>query len=184
MITNRRTVVSTDNDYYPTPSWATQKLLDAEKFTGSIWEPACGDGSMSDIIAANGFQVYSSDLIDRGFGDTNVDFLKDTFLTRYDNIITNPPFNLAEEFLDQAYNLANHKIALLLRLSFLEGKGRYKSVYSKFPPSKILVFSSRVTFYPAGQVTGGGGTTAYAWYVWDKQYSGPTIIDWLSPQIR
>ena len=36
-----------EDDFYPTPAYVTQALLDNYRFTGEIWEPACGDGRMS-----------------------------------------------------------------------------------------------------------------------------------------
>jgi hypothetical protein len=56
------------NDFYPTPEIATVKFLEQEKFVGEIWEPACGDGSMSRVIERYGYLVKSTDLIYRGFG--------------------------------------------------------------------------------------------------------------------
>ena len=64
------------NDFYPTPESATQALLDRQKFQGNVWECACGNGAMSKLMIKNGYDVYSSDLIDRGYGDTGIDFLK------------------------------------------------------------------------------------------------------------
>ncbi len=93
------------NDFYPTPPEATQSLLERYKFNGNIWECACGDGSMSKVLKENKYDVYSSDLIDRGYGESGVDFLK-TF-KKFDNIVTNPPFNLSTEFTLQALQLAN-----------------------------------------------------------------------------
>jgi hypothetical protein len=72
-------------------------LLAVEKFNGGIWEPACGDGSISKELEAAGYAVHSTDLIDRGYGTGGVDFLLD-YRTSADNIVTNPPFKFAEEF--------------------------------------------------------------------------------------
>jgi hypothetical protein len=75
-------------DFFPTPAWATHALIDNEKFMGDIWEPACGDGAMSRVLAQTGQQVISSDLYRRGFGEIGVDFLDND--RRADNIVTNP----------------------------------------------------------------------------------------------
>ena len=64
------TMVSNDrkeNDFYPTPKWATEQLLKYEKFDGDIWEPACGDGAISEVLKEHGYTVTSSDIIDRGY---------------------------------------------------------------------------------------------------------------------
>lgn len=166
-------------DFYPTPAWATHALIDNETFTGTIWECACGDGSMSKVLALTGNRVISSDLYDRGFGETGYDFLKTT--RQVDNIITNPPFNSAEGFVRTALRQSNRKFAFLLRLAFLEGANRSNTIFSVCPPSRVWVFSERITFYPSGANRTGSGTTAYAWFVWDKEHSGPPELAWLKP---
>lgn len=166
-------------DFFPTPSWATHALIDNEKFEGEIWEPACGDGSMSRVLELTGESVLSSDLFDRGFGEVGLDFLKAN--RRTDNVITNPPYNAAEGFVRQGLKLANKKVALLLRLAFLEGGNRWRTIFAELPPSRVWVFSERITFYPAGAVQKGSGTTAYAWFVWDKSGNDRAELKWLPP---
>ena len=103
-------------DFFPTPPWATYALIDNEKFSGEIWESACGDGAMSRVLAETGRPVRSSDLHNRGFGEVGIDFL--TAPHRADNIVTNPPYNSAEGFVVAGVEKARHKFALLLRLAF------------------------------------------------------------------
>lgn len=164
-------------DFYPTPDWATLALVENEPFEGDIWEPACGDGSMSRVLEGAGHQVYSSDLYDRGYGEPGIDFLSSE--RTCDNIITNPPYNAAEGFVFASLQKAKRKFALLLRLAFLEGGNRQRQIFSKTPPSTVWVFSERITFYPAGAVRKGSGTTAYAWFVWDQESSESTALKWL-----
>lgn len=153
-------------DFYPTPPWATFARIDNETFTGDIWECACGDGSMSRVLEETNCPVTSSDLYDSGYGEVGVDFLNAT--RQVDNIITNPPYNSAEGFVKKGVSLAKRKFALLLRLAFLEGANRARTIFTVCPPSRVWVFSERVTFYPVGVEVKGTGTTAYAWFVWDK----------------
>ncbi len=166
-------------DYFPTPAWATHALMDSETFEGEIWECACGDGAMSKVLASRGNPVRSSDLYNRGFGDAGVDFTAAD--TPADNIVTNPPYNSAEGFVRNGVRLARKKFALLLRLAFLEGANRAQTIFTDCPPSRVWVFSERITFYPAGAVQAGSGTTAYAWFVWDKEAIGQTELRWLQP---
>lgn len=166
-------------DYFPTPRWATFALIENEKFTGDIWESACGDGAMSRVLEETGSPVPSSDLFNRGYGDVGIDFLSTD--RRADNIVTNPPYNSAEGFVATGIRSARQKFALLLRLAFLEGANRQRTIFSKHPPSRIWVFSERITFYPAGAVQKGTGTTAYAWFVWDKAASSSSEMKWLKP---
>ena len=166
-------------DFFPTPRWATHALIDNEKFVGEIWEPACGDGAMSLVLEETGCDVHGTDLFDRGFGDAGHDFLQAKRVT--DNIVTNPPYNCAEGFLANGLKLANRKFALLLRLAFLEGANRANTIFSQAPPSRVWVFSERITFYMKGATQGGSGTTAYAWFVWDKDAPSGTELKWLKP---
>ena len=166
-------------DFYPTPRWATFALIDNESFQGDIWECACGDGSMSEVLVETGNQVKSSDLFDRGYGEIGHDFLKTT--RKCQNIITNPPYHSAEGFMAAALRQAQGKFALLLRLAFLEGGHRAKTIFLPHPPSRVWVFSERITFYPKGDKIAGSGTTAYAWFVWDKNHAGPTELAWFKP---
>lgn len=165
-------------DFFPTPAWATYALIDNESFRGEIWESACGDGAMSSVLTSTGQAIRSSDLYDRGYGDSGVDFLGTSI--RSENIVTNPPYNAAEGFVRTGLSAAGRKFALLLRLAFLEGASRQRSIFSVAPPSRVWVFSERITFYPAGAEIKGSGTTAYAWFVWDKDSSG-SELKWLKP---
>lgn len=163
-------------DYFPTPKWATHALIDNEKFDGDIWECACGDGAMSKVLELTGNSVYSSDLYARPYGDAGKDFL--TAKRRAANIVTNPPYNSAEGFVKAGLEKADRKLALLLRLAFLEGSNRNRTIFTVAPPSRVWVFSERITFYPAGATVAGSGTTAYAWFVWDKHAKGKTELKW------
>lgn len=166
-------------DFFPTPAWATHALIDNEQFDGEILEPACGNGAMSEVLATTGNEVISSDLYNRGYGEAGIDFLADKRTVA--NIVTNPPYNSAEGFVDAGLARASRKVALLLRLAFLEGCNRQRTIFTSRPPSRVWVFSERITFYPANAVQKGSGTTAYAWFVWDKSARGGTELKWFKP---
>lgn len=166
-------------DFFPTPAWATEALAEQESFEGEIWEPACGDGSMAKVFERRGYKVRSTDLFNRGYGESGIDFL--TADVSADNIVTNPPYNSAEGFVHAGLRQATRKFALLLRLAFLEGANRQRTIFAVAPPTRVWVFSERITFYPAGSVQKGTGTTAYAWFVWDKMAASPTELKWLPP---
>lgn len=192
MPTNRRLASYKSEDFYPTPAWATHALMETEKFYrgDTTWEPACGDGSMVKVL--QGYfekDLIISDINPRGCYDSEK--YKNDFLYGYnplevDNIITNPPFNLAEEFIERGLSVARNKLALLLRLSFLESRSRYYNIFhhAQKPPSVVWVFSERVTFWENGIKTGSSGTTAYAWFVWniaDRMTIGGTSLKWIPP---
>ena len=169
-------------DYFPTPRWATFALVENEKFLGDVWECACGDGAMSRVLENISSTVFSSDLYDRGYGEIGIDFLSPTRSVA--NIVTNPPYNCAEGFVASGIKHAEKKFALLLRLAFLEGANRANTIFYKNPPSRVWVFSERITFYPSGIEPKGSGTTAYAWFVWDKDAPGRTELTWFKPGYR
>ena len=166
-------------DFFPTPAWATRALIDNETFEGEIWECACGDGEMARVLMEAGHRVRATDLYPRGFGQSGVDFLASQDVA--DNIVTNPPYNVAEAFVAQGLKRARKKFALLLRLAFLEGANRAKTVFLIHPPSRVWVFSERITFYMKDAARSGSGTTAYAWFVWDKAAPPGTELRWLKP---
>ena len=169
-------------DFYPTPRWATRALLEVEAFDGDIWECACGDGAMSEVLGQTGQQIHSSDLYDRDYGEIGIDFTQTK--RKAPNIVTNPPYNLAEEFVHTGVRAAERKFALLLRLAFLESAKRQKTIFNAYPPSRVWVFSERITFYPKGVKRAGSGTTAYAWFVWDRAQSSRTELGWLPTGLK
>jgi hypothetical protein len=167
-------------DFFPTPEWATFALIDSEKFEGMIWDPACGDGAMARVLERTGNPILATDLYDRGYGEAGHDFLQAD--RQVENVVTNPPYNAAEGFVRSGLRCATNKFALLLRLAFLEGANRANTIFSKTPPTRVWVFSERITFYMKGVDPKGSGTTAYAWFVWDKaQTENKTELKWLMP---
>jgi hypothetical protein len=134
------------------------------------------------VLASKGNEVIASDLFNRGYGEPGIDFLSSN--REVDNIVTNPPYNAAEGFVQSGLRNAKRKFALLLRLAFLEGGNRYRTIFSVTPPSRIWVFSERITFYPAGAIKKGTGTTAYAWFVWEKGCERSTEVKWFKPGYR
>lgn len=174
-----------ENDFYATQSIAIDKLYVTGELTcRNIWECACGQGDLSKRLEDFGYNVTSTDLIDRGYGKGGVDFLKCTEVFNGD-ILTNSPYKYAKEFVLKALELVpeGHKVFMFLKLTFLEGKARYNELFSKYPPKKIYVFSQRVLCAKNGEFermkAGGGSAVAYAWYVWEKGFTGDTVVKWI-----
>lgn len=161
-------------DFYPTPTIATEYILSQVKFDGQVWEPSCGGGAISDILLKYGYDVKSTDLHDYGYGTPGVDFLKT--LDPCDNIMTNPPFNIATKYAVHALNLARRKVVLLNKLSFLEGKERKQQLFSRKNLQEVHIFSYRLGF---DNKDGKGGMLSFAWFVFDKEYQGDPIIKWI-----
>lgn len=163
------------DDFYPTPEYVTQALCQYHKFEGNIWECACGDGRMSEVLKKSGYHVISTDLFDRGYYDRTpkaIDFLLEN--THMDNIVTNPPFNLAYEFIKQGLRLADKCLALFLPIRYLTGKSRCE-LYKKHPPSKIIVIPNKVDF-----LGNGNPVMEFAWFIWERKKQSSEIVwaDW------
>lgn len=169
-----------EDDYYATDPKTIIPLFKAEKFCNSIWECACGEGHLSKSMEKCGKLVFSTDLIDRNFGHGIFNFLEE-ILEWHGDIITNPPYKFAQEFVEKSIKILQpkRKVAMFLKLQFLEGQKRRK-LFDINPPKIIYVFSKRQSCamngnfdkYPSSAV-------AYAWFVWEKGYVGDTKIKWI-----
>ena len=172
-----------EHDYYATEPKAVEILLENETFNHNIWECACGEGHISKVLEVAGYDVYSSDLIYRGYGDTEpFNFLEDTLEDFEGDIITNPPYKFALEFCETALQTVQtgHKVAMFLKLTFLEGKKR-QSFFRKNPPKIVYVFSSRISCAMNGEFEKyPSSAVAYAWFVWEKGFEGDPIIKWIN----
>jgi len=169
------------HDYYATDPIAGELLLGLEDFR-DILEPACGEGHLSKVFEGKGLKVTSSDLIYRGYG------IKKSFFAynRWDgDIITNPPYKYAQDFVEHALRITKKgsKIAMFLKLQFLESKGR-KALFINTPPKTVYVSCSRLLCAKNGDFEGirkvGGSAVAYGWFVWEKGYKGIVEVRWFN----
>jgi hypothetical protein len=136
---------------------------------------------MSKVLETK-YKVESTELYDRGYGETGVNFLNQT-KRRASNIVTNPPFTLAEDFVIHALKLTTAKVAMLCRLAWLEGQKR-RVLFTTTPLARVWVFSKRLAMSRAGDAqwgddSGKSGMIAFAWYVWEHGYSGSPSLGWL-----
>lgn len=176
-----------EHDYYATDPKALELLLELESFSKHVWECACGGGHLSEVLKQHGHCVKSTDIIDRGYVGTELmNFLtvtKEDIATDHPrDIITNPPYRFAKEFVEHALNISadGTKIAMFLKVQFLEGKQRRK-LFEKYPPKTVYVSSTRLKCAQNGDFDAfEGSAVAYAWYIWEKGYTGDTIIKWFN----
>ena len=170
------------NDYYATDPQAVEMLLALESFAPLIWEPACGEGHISKVLTANGYEVISTDLIYRGYGEPEpMDFLTETFPDFEGDIITNPPYSAGLEFVERALETVRPggKVAMFLKVQFLEGKRRGE-LFAKTPPRTVYISRSRLACAKNGDFTHTESAIAYAWYVWEKGFTGDPVIKWFN----
>ena len=173
-------------DFYATNPNALEIFLDKLErdsvfLNNKIWEPSCGMGHLSNVLETRGYDVKSSDIVDRGYSDLIVDFLKQGELF-YGDILTNPPFKLAEQFVEKGVELLGYedgKLILFLKIQFLEGQKR-KELFKKYPPKYVYCNSSRQLCAKDGEFEKYTATTQfYAWYIWEKNFDGETVIRWV-----
>jgi len=176
-----------ENDFYATPPESVLSLLEVEDFNnGTILEPCCGQGHISEILKKyTNSSVGSCDIIDRGYGNLQIDFLNEnsSFMC-IDFIITNPPYKLAKEFVDRSLQIATKKVAMFLKIQFLEGQAR-KEWFKNTPLKTVYVFSKRQSPLRNGESinpnTGKSwsSTMCFCWFVWEQGYKGKPIIEWI-----
>ena len=166
-----------ENDYYATDPKAIDDLLARETFDHNIWECAGGGGHLANRLKEHGYNVYNTDLVDRGCQDEKKDFLL-CFEDFDGDIITNPPYKLCTEFILKALSLTKNKVAMFLKLQTLEGKDRYEKIFRYYPPKVVYVYSKRIECGKNGEFIG-SSAVCYAWFVWEKGFRGDPIIKWI-----
>lgn len=170
------------HDFYPTPPEGTRALLAVERFAGSIWEPACGNGAMAKVLAHAGYRVIGTDLINRGYGQGGIDFLSQVE-PRARNIVTNPPYGrgLGDRFVLHALNLTKQTggtVAMLLDLSCLANPTRHP-LFVRHPPANIYVLDELIC-QPGGRPTFTTARIRFCWMVWKPGHEGRSSLWWLS----
>lgn len=180
-----------NEDFYATDPVATEWLLKLENIHDVVIDNSVGEGDLMFPIIKSGRKVIGFDIVNRfsqhpGFEFRNenwLDFNPDKLLNA--DIIFNPPYKLAQEFVEHSINLVEEgrKVCAFLKLQFLEGKKR-KELFEKYPPKIVYVSSSRILCAKNADFTGmreaGGSAVAYCWYVWEKGYKGETLIKWFN----
>lgn len=167
------------NDYYATEPKAVELLLEKETFNNNILEPACGEGHIAKVLTNHDYNVGSYDLIDRGYGGVQDFFNVNSF---DGDVITNPPYKVAAKFVQHAIDVipAGNKVAMFLKLQFLEGKARRK-FFNDCPPKTIYVASGRLNCAKNGEFEKyTSSAVAYAWFVWEKGFTGKPQIEWIN----
>lgn len=171
------------NDFYATPPLAVRKSLQLEQFDENIWEPACGMNHITNVLRQHGYKVRTSDIVNMT-GEPDIELLDIfTYNGTFDgDIISNPPYSLWKEFTEKCLEIVpeGHKVAMFLKLQFLESKKRY-DLFKKYPPKVIYVSINRLGCSKTGQFNEDDNCSSaicYCWYIWEKGYTGDTIIKW------
>lgn len=148
-----------------------------------IWECACGQGHLSEVLKKHNYDVYSTDKVDRGYGGEQIDFLKEKYFDDdlKADILTNPPYKYAKEFVEKALKIQSpgYYTIMLLKIQFLEGQAR-RELFKKYPPKYVYVNSARQICYINGDMSKKmSSATCYCWYIWEKGWKGETTVRWI-----
>ena len=177
-----------DGDRYYTEAWVTRALLDAIKFRGTIWEPACGRGDMADVLTDYGYKVMISDIAGDSQGCKHA--AKADFLTHSSpgdelfSIVTNPPYTLAEEFVRHALKLTERRggmVAMLFRNEY-DCAATRRDLFEREAFAAKLVLTKRPKWLDALAQHSASPRHNFSWYVWDHDHSGPAHIQWIPRQ--
>jgi len=171
------------NDYYATDPKATEFLIRLEKFNKNVWECSCGEFHMSFVLEKHGYNVRKSDIIQRKDGIEKLDFLSSLNNSIWNgDIITNPPYLFAQEFVEKSLSLIpyGNKVAMFLKLTFLEGSRR-KKLFEQYPPMRVWVSSSRIMCSKNAMFNvRESSAVCYAWFVWEKGFNGIPQLKWFN----
>jgi hypothetical protein len=152
-----------ERDLYETPEWVTEALLPHLPPLQEIWEPACASGKMARVLARHAQRIIRTTDI-----ETGTDFLVET--RKVECIVTNPPYKLAQEFIEQAITLADH-VAMLLRCDFDHAKTRQHLFGPGF--AKKLILTKRIKWFEDSK---GSPSFNHSWYIWDRSHQGPPTL--------
>lgn len=176
----RHTNAERGPDCYETPTCAVETLLCVESIPRLVWEPAAGPGAITKVLRAHGHTVYASDLHDYGCGMPGIDFLTTDLRPPVQAIVTNPPYQLAQQFVERALELSP-LVIMLMRLAFYESDRR-SHILENCGLARIHCFRKRLPMMHRREWQGPKANSgmAFGWFVWQRNYEGPTIIDRIS----
>ena len=169
------------HDWYCEPPWTAERLFDVQPFAGEIVDPACGRGNIVSAAKAAHHCAEGWDIVDRGYLGTKVrNFL--AWEQPVCNIVSNPPFGIAEIFVKHALKIARYQVCMLLPATWVQGDKRSRWL-EQTSLTKVLFITPRPSMPPGAAIMAGqppgNGTTDYAWFCWGQGYKGPAAVGWL-----
>ena len=169
------------NDYYSTDPLAIRMLHKYNLLDKDVpyWETACGNGVLSEELKRLGYDVISSDLFDRGYGYTGVDFFEQKKVFQ-GNTITNPPYKYINNWILHSLKITSNKVYIFCRIQTIESSARYNKIFKNNPPTLICPFVKRIQCYRNNNTSLTSSAVCYAWFIWDnKDDSKETKVKWL-----
>lgn len=172
------------DDFYATDPIASKFLLELEELSDTIIDNSYGQGHLMEYFIKSGKKIIGYDIINRT-NDNNIiiqDWLSVTEIDKNADIVFNPPYKMAQKFVEHSLKLVEdgRKVCAFLRLQFLESKSRRK-LFKNYPPKTIYVSSSRINCYKDGNFERyDKSAVCYCWFVWEKGYQGETTVKWFN----
>lgn len=168
-------------DWYIEPEWCSRRLFEVEPFEEAVVDPACGSGRIVRSALDFGLAATGTDIVRRSRECVDVcDFLTSPY--RASNIVSNPPFGVAQEFVTQALDRARFKVAMLLPSKWMHGDKRSRWLQST-PLRRVLFLTPRPSMPPGpvidAGISPGGGKEDFAWFVWHQGFTGIPECGWL-----
>jgi len=175
----RHALAKRGDDLYETPECATRALIRHEGgLHRAIWEPACGRGAISRVLEKAGHAVTSTDLVSYGYGLGGRDFLMERDAPDYcDQIVTNPPFKLMDEFVSHGLEMCR-SVIVLARWAYAEGvhgSGRRDGLRSKLIDghlARVWLGRERPPFMHRDGYEGPKNSNSgapFAWFVFERE---------------
>lgn len=168
------------DEHYVEPAWCSKRLFEDEGFSGAVYDPCCGFGTIVKEALKHGLSAYGSDLVQRGWDSTRTphDFLAPS-VESHQNIVCNPPFNIAQAFAEAALARASRKVALIFPTARLNAAHWLREA----PPARVWLMTPRPSMPPGYTIAAGekpgGGKMDFCWIVWERDWHGPTQLCWL-----
>ena len=171
------------HDFYATDPRAVTASAEHMQLPHKIYEYACGTGHLAKALTKLGHKVIATDLIDRSFGQGNVNFLEvESMPEGCDCILTNPPYRFTTEFIEHALKILpkGGKAIFLLNVNILAGQSRFKRIYSRGVLKELYLFTKRIACAKNGDFeTYKSSAVNYAWFVFEKDFCGSTLLHWI-----
>ena len=172
------------HEHYVEEQWCSRRLFDVEPIEGGVWDPACGWGRICESARAAGHAVKYSDIIDRGYDPQGRKIIRDFLEPNWptvDNVVTNPPFDLFENFAHQALTLTRRKVVMIWLVRRLNAAHRW---LRSTPLRRIYLMTPRPSMPPGHVISRGekpgGGTQDFCWLVWEHGFRGRSELSWLT----
>ena len=169
-------------DWYIEPSWTSERLFAVESFLGEVCDPACGSGRILASAEKASYQIRGFDLVQRSSYCTRVENFLNFSAYRLDNIVSNPPFGIAQQFVQHALAMADRKVAMLLPTKWVQGDKRSRWLETT-PLRRVLFLAPRPSMPPGpvieAGISPGGGKEDFAWFIWHIGFDGKPECGWL-----